>query len=62
MSDLNAMQQAVYHAAGKYHSMLGEYFTDLHPDHQSPRLKEKADQWCPFGESNILNFHKSQVV
>jgi hypothetical protein len=50
MSNLNAMQQTVYHAAAKYHGAVAEYAEALHPDTQSQRLKEEADKCVSAGE------------
>jgi hypothetical protein len=50
MSNLNAMQQAVYHAAAKYHGAVAEYAAALHPDIQGQRLQEEASKCISAGE------------
>ena len=48
MSNLIEMQRAIYHTAGKYYALMGEYFAALH--HQSPKLKEITDRCISAAE------------
>ena len=50
MNNLYAIQQEVYRAAAKYHGAVAEYAAALHPNTQSQRLKEVADECVSAGE------------
>jgi hypothetical protein len=50
MSDKYEMQKEVHHAAAKYHGALAEYAAALHPDSQSQRREEVADECISAGE------------